>query len=134
MGSRTSCSPGLPPTFLATSINTSFCWLFISLTSKCYSGSGFTPWPSCPVNIPLMVSLSVTALNTIYMLTTTNLYLSFDFAFELCPWILVLYIQLSIWYLHLAKLLIVCTKPTPYALSLMIVLPWICSLNLPYTK
>lgn len=34
-------------------------------------------------------------LNTMYMLMTPNLYLSFYFASELCPCILVLYIQLS---------------------------------------
>lgn len=56
-----------------------------------------------------------------------------DFASELCLWILVLYIQLSTWYLHLAELLIATD------LFLMLCpwwyfLPWICSFNSSYIK
>lgn len=131
MGSRTLYSPGLPPNFLATP--TSFLLPFHFLISKCWSNSEFNSWTACPVYTPLMVSFSLMVLNTIYMLMIPNLYLSFDFASELCPQILVLYTELFTWYLHLAEGLI-----AP-ALSLMLCpwwyfMPWICSFNLSYIK
>lgn len=104
MGSRTLYSPGLPPNFLATS--TSFllvlfhfpaqkCWrnsvYFLDLLSRLYSLDGLTQSYGFKYHI----------------YADDSKYISQHPLFsKLCPWILVLYTQLSTWYFYLAELLI----------------------------
>ena len=83
------CSPRSPPSLAAPSVSLPV------YSSSPFLGAGGGSVAPVSLLTSLMISSSLMALNTMYMLMTPNLCLSFYFASELCPCLLVLYIQLS---------------------------------------